>query len=421
MTKTDKNHLALSTGVGCGALAVLGTVFIPLALFFALNLFYSYYTSNRNVSFAQPGGAEYVPVTDVSLPVLPDTGGSNESALLRPGQPLIQENAGSMAALYQKLNPGVVNILVYGKEGGLVIEKIGSGFILDDKGYIVTNYHVVAGAEQIGVTFYNGQKVEAEIIGFDDASDLAVIKVEELAEGTYPLSLGDSDQTIVGDWVIAIGNPFGQPGSMSVGIVSGVNRTIPTPVPDFVIPGAIQTDAAINPGSSGGPLFNLQGEVIGLNTQIVAVSLTTPSGVGFAIPINLVRQVVPTLIENRTYEWSWLGVQGGKVNPILMEANSLVSEQGAYVDVVIPGSPAEQAGLKGSLKTELIDDMLVPVGGDVVVAVNDQPIANLNDLLVYVAGKEPDDEIELTILRDGQPQQVMVTLKPRPLNYYVVP
>ena len=239
-----------------------------------------------------------------------------------------------------------------------------------------------------------------------------------LPAGAHPLPLGDSDQVQVGESVVAIGNPFGYESSMTAGIVSAVGRTLPSGLTAFSIPNAIQTDAPINPGNSGGPLLNLRGEVIGVNAQIrtETVEFTTPSnsGVGFAIPSSVVRQVAPSLIENGSYDWPWLGIQGTSVNLFIAEANDLPAQRGAYISNVLDEGPSAEAGLRGSTGANDRSGFEVPVGGDVVVAVDGQPVNNFADLLYVVALKHPGDVIQLTIIRDGRQQQIAVTLEARP-------
>jgi S1-C subfamily serine protease len=323
----------------------------------------------------------------------------------------------SLTALYQQVNPGVVNIQVYVEQGTLSGQGAGSGFVLDDQGHIVTNNHVVADAQQVTVIFYNKIEAEAEVIGTDPGSDLAVIRVAELPESVHQLPLGNSDEVQVGEWVIAIGNPFGQQSSMSLGIVSAVERTIPTGITPFAIPQAIQTDAAINPGNSGGPLLNLRGEIIGVNAQIATGGALANAGVGFAIPANVVRRVAPVLIENGSYQWPWLGVEGGDLNFVLSQANDLEIQQGAYIDRVVRNSPAAEAGLQGTSGLRQIDGLDVPVGGDVVVEADGQPVTSFSDLLAHIALKQPDDNLALIVLREGRRQNITVELAPRPSNF----
>ena len=329
------------------------------------------------------------------------TNGANGSALAT--------TSNLLAGRYEQLSPGVVNIdvLVESAEGSG--QGAGSGFILDREGHIVTNNHVVAGATDIVVNFANGLQAEAEVLGVDDDSDLAVIKVEQMPEDAHPLPLGDSDLIQVGDWAIAIGNPFGLGGSMTLGIISALGRTIPSGVAQFSIPQAIQTDAAINPGNSGGPLLNLDGEVIGVNAQIRTGGANANTGVGFAIPANVVRHVVPSLIANGSFQWPYLGIGGTDLNLLLARANNLDIQQGAYITSVEADGPAGVAGLRGA------PSLSQPtVGGDIVTQVDGQPIATFDDLLNYIAFKNPGDQITLTVLRDGQQQQITVTLGARP-------
>jgi 2-alkenal reductase len=330
-------------------------------------------------------------------------------------EPPIEE--GSLAALYDETNPGVVNIQVYVERAGMTDQGAGSGFVLDDEGHIVTNNHVIALAQEVTVIFHNGFEMAAEIVGTDDDSDLAVVRVDELPDGAVPLKLGDSDNVQAGDWVVAIGNPFRLGGSMSLGIVSAVGRAIPSGVTPFRIPHAIQTDAAINPGNSGGPLLNLEGQVIGVNAQIASGSGGVNSGVGFAIPANVVRRVAPTLIEQGVYQWPWLGVSGTSMNLLLQEADDLPIQRGAYIGEVTEGGPAAEAGMRGATGTQQLMGLDVPVGGDVVIEADGEAIEDFNDLLAYVAFKRPGDEVELTILRDGERQQVTVELGTRPSDF----
>lgn len=320
----------------------------------------------------------------------------------------------SLTTLYDEVSPGVVSIRVYVQRGGTTGQGAGSGFVLDNEGHIVTNNHVVAEAEVVTVIFNNGFEVRAEIVGTDADSDLAVVQVEEMPDGMAPLPLAESGTAEPGDWVVAIGNPFSLGGSMSLGIVSAVGRAIPSGATPFRIPRAVQTDAAINPGNSGGPLLNLDGEVVGVNAQIASGGSGVNSGVGFAIPSEVVRRVVPALIEEGAYPWPWLGVSGLPVNLLVQEANNLPVQQGAYIAQVVDGGPADEAGLQGATGTEAILGSDIPVGGDVVIEADGGPVADFTDLLDYVAFQQPGDTIELTILRDGERQQVTVELAARP-------
>ncbi|CAN5512831.1 trypsin-like peptidase domain-containing protein [soil metagenome] len=337
------------------------------------------------------------------------------------GTQALNSTSSLMTGRYAQLHPGVVSIqvLVNSTQTGEQGVAAGSGFILDNEGHIVTNNHVVADATYVTVAFADGTQEEAKILGTDVDSDLAVIQVNQLPEGMHPLALSDSDNLQVGDWVIAIGNPFGLGGSMTLGIVSAVGRSIPSGVTPFAIPGAIQTDAAINPGNSGGPLINLDGQVVGINAQIrTSGSGGGNTGVGFAIPANVVRHVAPSLITNGAFQWPWLGIAGGNVGLLTMEANKLASQKGAYINQVVANGPAAKAGLRGSTgqSTGSGPESGVPTGGDVVTAVDDKPVATFDDLLSYVAFKAPGEQVTLTVLRNGQDQKIPITLAPRPAN-----
>jgi S1-C subfamily serine protease len=331
-------------------------------------------------------------------------------------EPTFQTNTGlpSLVGFYSAYGPGVVNIRIFITQGGTIEEGAGSGFVLDDTGHIITNNHVVESANTISVIFYNGVEVAAEVVGTDPYSDIAVIQAEQLPDGVIPLALGDSDKAEVGEWVVAIGNPFGQQSSMTTGIVSAVGRTISAGSTPFSIPQAIQTDAAINPGNSGGPLLNLEGQVIGVNAQIATGGVSANAGVGFAIPSNIVRLVAPSLIENKEYVWPWLGVTGTDLSLILRQANDIQAELGAYITDVDPAGPAASAGLRGSTGTKTVDSLDVPVGGDVITAVDGKAVNSFSDLLVEIAYKQPGDEVKLTVLRGGNEMEIDVVLAPRP-------
>lgn len=320
----------------------------------------------------------------------------------------------ALAALYERVSPGVVSIQVYVAQAGMTGQGAGSGFILDEEGHIVTNDHVVAEADVVTVIFHNGLEVPAQRVGRDPDSDLAIVKVSELPGDVVTLPVAEVDSIEPGDWVVAIGNPFGLGGSMSLGIVSAVGRAIPTQATPFRIPRAIQTDAAINPGNSGGPLLSVEGMVVGVNAAIATGEAGVGSGVGFAIPSEVVLRVAPALIEEGAYVWPWLGVSGLPVNLLVQEANGLATQEGAYIAEVIGGGPAAEAGLQGASRTESILGLDVPVGGDVVVEADGEPIRDFTELLVHVAFRQPGDEVTLTILREGERLEVAVQLGARP-------
>lgn len=322
---------------------------------------------------------------------------------------------GSLAALYQQVIPGVVAIQT---EVGS-----GSGFVFDGEGHVVTNQHVVEGASTVEVDFSSGFKAYGTVIGTDTDTDVAVIKVDAPAEEIHPLAIGDSNILQIGQPVVAIGNPFGLSGTMTLGIISGLGRTQPAhQSPDggvFSTADIIQTDAAINPGNSGGPLFNLNGEVVGINQSIRTNNFNETtgnavnSGVGFSISINLVKRVVPVLIREGKYEYPYLGVSSGELSLAEIEALGLDRYTGAYVIDVVPGGPADQAGIRaGDTSTSLQGRN---AGGDLIIAVDGQPVTSFNQMLSYlVTNKSPGDTVVLTVLRDGQSVDVNVTLGKRP-------
>ena len=328
--------------------------------------------------------------------------------------PTDQEDA--LVALYKRVNPAVVNITVYTRSGGLLIpEGQGSGFVFDDNGDIVTNAHVIHGAEQVEVTFPDNTTRIATLVGEDLNSDLAVVKIEDLPAEVQPLVLGDMNSLEVGQTVVAIGNPFGLEGTLTRGVISALGRSIPALTP-FSIPQSIQTDAAINPGNSGGPLLNMAGEVIGVNAQIETGGTGRSNlGVGFAIPVSMMRLVIPDLIQNGGHDWAWLGVRGSSLNPILVQAMNLPMDKGAYLAEVVTGGPSAQSGLQGSSETVTLDGRQVDIGGDVITAVDGQPVNSFDDLLIYIAlATGPGKEITLTVWRDGASQDIRVTLEKRP-------
>lgn len=322
----------------------------------------------------------------------------------------------ALTELYARVNPSIVNIATYVlAQGEAVPGSQGSGFVFDSNGHIVTNAHVIHGVDQIDVAFSDSTILPAVVAGEDLHSDLAVLKIEQLPPGVPPLVLGDIDSVEVGQTVIAIGNPFGLGGTLTRGVVSALGRTIPAMTP-FSIPRSIQTDAAINPGNSGGPLLNTYGQVIGVNAQIQTDGFSNSNrGVGFAIPVNIVQHVVPELIENGEHNWPWLGVRGNDMNPTIAAASGIENVTGAYISDVLNNGPAIKAGLRGSTGTEKIQNRTTPVGGDIIIAINNQPIQSFDDLLIYIAlNSTPGDQVTLTIIRDGETIELPVTLEERP-------
>ena len=291
----------------------------------------------------------------------------------------------------------------------------GSGFVWDDEGHIVTNHHVVSDADRVTVILPDRTEMEAEVLGSDPDSDLAVIKVQDTEGVLVPVTLGDSNQVNVGQVAVALGNPFGQQFSITSGIISGVGRTIRSGHSPFSIPEVLQTDASINPGNSGGPLLDRKGHVIGVNTQIISRSGSN-SGIGFAVPINIAKQVVPAILEKGQFQYSWLGISGSSIIPDIAESMGLPGETlGALVIEVVPDSPAAKAGLRGSDRTLMLEGLEIPVGGDIVVAIDGNPVNGIDDIIAYlVSNTRPDQEIVLEVLRDGSLEEIRVTLGTRP-------
>jgi len=325
-----------------------------------------------------------------------------------------------LSTIYERVSPGVVAIQVTTQDGA----GLGSGFVYDQQGDIVTNYHVVENAQDIEVDFPSGLKVPGKVLGTDLDSDLAVVKVDVPSGQLVPLSMGDSDQVKVGQGVVAIGNPFGYYGTMTYGIVSAKGRTLDSirQTPDggsFEAGDIIQTDAAINPGNSGGPLLNLDGEVIGINRAIQTTGLTssgepTNSGIGFAVSANIIKRVVPSLIKNGTFDYPYLGISAlPQVSLADQEALGLDRSTGAYISEVVPGSPADKAGLKGGSRATNIPDL--KAGGDLIIAVDGHPVQVFGDVLSYLmTSKSPGDKVIFTILRDNVQKEVVVILGKRP-------
>ena len=331
--------------------------------------------------------------------------------------------------IYQRVNPSVVNIQVVeqassGNLGGgfgsnVPQQALGSGFVWDTAGHIVTNNHVVAGASSITVTFWDGTVATAKLVGADLNSDLAVIQVNVPASKLTPVQVADSTKVKVGQLAIAIGNPFGLQGTMTHGIISGLSRTLPVGLdnqnaqqgPTYSIPDIIQTDAAINPGNSGGVLLDDQGSLIGV-TAAMASAAGSSSGVGFVIPSAIVVKVVPSLITTGTYQHPWLGISGTTLNSDLVQAMNLPqNQQGALVVDVTPNGPAAKAGLLGSSQSATINGQQTPVGGDIITAINGQPVKSFEDMVSYLFDNtQVGQTVTLTILRNGQEQQVQVTL-----------
>jgi S1-C subfamily serine protease len=326
--------------------------------------------------------------------------------------------------VYQMTAPAVVNITnrgyVYDRfMGAIPQEGTGSGFVYDNEGHIVTNYHVVENAEQLTVTFADGQTYDAQIVGSDATNDLAVIRIDGNADLPDPLVLGDSDSLQVGEFVLAIGNPFGLEQTLTTGVVSALGRVIESPEDNRFIGEAIQTDAAINPGNSGGPLLDLLGQVIGVNSQIISASGTS-SGVGFAVSASTVGRVVPQLISSGKYAHPWLGVQllsltSSNVSALEEAGVKIPVDSGVLVLEAVAGGPADKAGIQGGSRVVRVGNYQVPVEGDIITAIDGQALASSQDLTVYMETETTVGKaVELTIVRNGEQQVVQVVLGEQP-------
>jgi serine protease Do len=365
---------------------------------------------------------------------------------------LLAAYEGALQNVYAQVNPSVVNIRVLVDQTGLsslpegfqmpelpfnfpgnpsspegntpsqpqFAQALGSGFVWDDQGHIVTNNHVVDGASKIEVTFADGKVLDAKLIGRDPDSDLAVIQVDRPANELVPLKLTNSDDVQVGQLGIAIGNPYGLEGTMTAGIISAKGRTMPVGETlgngiSYSIPDIIQTDAPINPGNSGGVLVNDHGQVIGVTFAIESATGAN-AGIGFVIPANVVQRVIPALLKDGNYQHTYLGISGTSLVPALAEAMNLTSDQrGVLVAEVIPNGPADKAGVHGSDRQVTIEGNDVNVGGDVITAIDGQTIQTMDELISYLArNTEVGQKVSLTVLRDGKQTDLSVTLEARP-------
>lgn len=360
---------------------------------------------------------------------------------IEPG--LLAAYESTLINIYEQVNPSVVNIRVISQALPNAAQLpelfpghpqtpdspefqpptnqgLGSGFVWDTQGNIVTNNHVIAGADKIEVTFSDETVATAKLIGADPDSDLAVIRVDLPPEKLQPVVMGDSNMLRVGQLAIAIGNPFGLDGTMTVGIISALGRSLPasdgfTGEPVYSIPNVIQTDAPINPGNSGGVLLNDVGEVIGV-TAAIESPVRANAGIGFVIPGSIVNRVVPELIEDGSFAHPYLGISGISLFPDLATAMNLKKDQrGAMVAAVTPDGPADKAGLQGSDQQVSIDGLDIEAGGDVITAIDGQPIEDMDDLIAYLSDNSVvGQEVKLTVIRDGQDIEVTVTLEARP-------
>ena len=319
----------------------------------------------------------------------------------------------SLIEIFEKSEPGVVRVNTQRNQTINDVGGVGSGFVFDKKGHIITNAHVIEDSTKTVVTFLDGRSYNAEIIGIDQYTDIGVIKVNADLKLLQPLTLGDSSNLQVGEPITAIGNPFGLSGSMTSGIISQMGRLLPSGS-GYSIPDVIQTDAAINPGNSGGPLLNMRGDIVGINT---AIQSTTGefTGVGFAIPSQTVAKIVPTLISEGEYNHPWIGISGRDIDPDMANVLGLKDALGFLIITVVEKSPASEAGLIGSDKTIKVESREYPVGGDIILAVDGIDVRKIDDILIHLQRvKTVGDEMNLEILRDGRTTNITIVLQERP-------
>ena len=341
--------------------------------------------------------------------------GGNASAILDTESAALNQvfkkAGGSVVQITSKVKTTIPNIIINGNPYESQSTRLGSGFVYDVEGRIITNDHVVDGAKTVDITFVDGNTYSAKVVGTDAFSDIAVLQMTDdfSDEHLTPLQLGDSSQLQVGQQMIAIGNPFGLSDTMTTGIVSQLGRLLPNQEMGFSIPNAIQTDAAINPGNSGGPLLDIQGNVIGVNTAIKS-NTGEFSGIGFAIPSNTVSRIVPHLIQEGKYEHPWLGITGASLTPDLAEQLKLPRDfRGVAIATVTPGGPADKAGIVGASRND------VPAG-DVITVINGHPIKRIEDVIFYIEEQTSvGDKVTITVYRDGQSQDLTAYLEARPL------
>ena len=329
-----------------------------------------------------------------------------------------------LVGIYQAVLPSVVHVQVHaGAQAAsplgtraIPTAAEGSGFVWSGEGHIVTNHHVVDDADRVVVVFANGQELPAEVLGTDPDSDLAVLKVEPPGEGLIPVQQGNSDELRVGQLAFAVGSPFGQEFSMTGGIISALGRSLQAGSSSFGNPDIIQTDTPINPGNSGGPLIDRYANVIGINAQILTNSGSN-SGVGFAIPINTAKRIIPVLIAEGDYTYAYMGISGTTVRNILAEIHGLPPDtRGVLVMRVLAGGPAAAAGLRPVQRTEEVDGITYPAGGDIITAIDGMPVRSMEELISHlVAHNGPGDEVTLEVLSpDAAARSVQLTLGRRP-------
>jgi S1-C subfamily serine protease len=344
-----------------------------------------------------------------------DTTVVTETAASPSPSTTLKGGALSVNEIYERAASGVVQITsTSGNIGGASQQALGSGFVVDKAGHIVTNYHVIQGADEIRVSFSNRDTVEAQLVGSDPSTDLAVLQVDTSASALTPLPLGDSDKLEVGDPVVAIGNPFGLDRTATSGIVSALQRLITAPN-RYTIDHVIQTDAPINHGNSGGPLLNSRAQVIGVNTQIETGGVGSGNvGIGFSVPSNTVKDVIAQIMRTGRVDHAYLGISGKPVNSVVADTYNLPVAKGVLVESVTSGSGAGKAGLQGGETQVVVAGETYVLGGDIIVSFDGKQISSIEQLRDAIAGHKPGDKVSLVIYRKAKKTGVTVTLARQP-------
>jgi S1-C subfamily serine protease len=357
---------------------------------------------------AQQAAFQNLPIKNVALPVRSSPHSSSLTDIFKQVQ-------NSVVQITSKGNG--MQIIINGNPPVDQQSRLGSGFVYDQQGHIISNSHVVSGAKTVDVTFIDGNTYTANVIGNDPSSDVAVLQITDnnyssAEKSGVPLAIANSSKLQVGEQIIAIGNPFGLSDTMTTGIVSQIGRLLPNPDTGFSIPNGIQTDAAINPGNSGGPLLNMQGQVVGMNTAILS-GTGGFSGLGFAIPSNIIIRIVPTLIQKGSYDHPWLGISGGSMTADVAQSAGLpVNYKGVVVSSIQSGSPADKAGLKGTTRDIIGPNTHI---GDIITAIDGRTVKRIDDIINYIEmHKSVGSNVKLTINRNGQTKDLNAVLQARP-------
>jgi len=373
---------------------------------------------DRNEAATQIAGQQEVPEYDFELQ--PSTSAEPEMYEITNGDSQLTDYERRNINVYQQMNPGVVNITTETLSLNWFLEPVpreggtGSGSIIDSRGYILTNYHVVKDAYKVFINLYDGSQYEGEVIGKDPENDLAVVEFDPKDKKLITIPFGNSDDLRVGQIVLAIGNPFGYDRTLTTGIISGLGRPVKTSR-NLVIRGMVQTDASINPGNSGGPLLNTSGKMVGINTMIYSPSGGSV-GIGFAVPVNTARRVVPQLIEFGKVLRGWIDIVPVQLEPSIVRYGKLSVSKGIMVSKVAPGSPADKAGLMGGDRSNPVryGNSIIYFGGDIIVGVDGMQVGTISDLFSALEDNQPGEVVEVKILRNGRERNLSIELAERP-------